>query len=443
MRRTFHDDPPCVLRVIIRDPVGMLVRRTGGYQSRNRSDFGSVLSDVLLGNIREVKALTQARMVPQMQANPIRLFGAFSRMRKIAREEHMENFYYRRCVATLAVAFAVAGGAWSAQADASADFYKSKGLRLVVGYGPGGGYDTYGRFLARHWGRHLPGNPNIIVVNMPGAGSRKATDHIYNAAPKDGSVVGLASKAIPGYQLFGGSGARWDSLKLSWIGRLDGGNGVMYMWHGSGINGIGDAKKKVVRVGATSRTTDSYFYPVIANAYLNTRFKVITGYTGGSKSLDLAMERGEIDGRGGNTWASTKSRNSDWLRDGKMKIIFQVGIEKEPDLPNVPLLRDLITDDDARSVLSVIELPTFTGYSIMGPPALPPDRLEALRAGFNAAMKDPALIADAKKLDLSLSPATGEKIDQTLAEIAAKISPATKAEVAKILGWNEKKKKKK
>jgi tripartite-type tricarboxylate transporter receptor subunit TctC len=354
-------------------------------------------------------------------------------MRKIAREENMENFRYRRYVATLAVAFAVAGGSSSAQADTNADFYKSKGLRLVVGYGPGGGYDTYGRFLARHWGRHLPGSPNIIVVNMPGAGSRKATDHIYNAAPKDGSVVGLASKAIPGYQMFGGTGARWDSLKLSWIGRMDGGNGVMYMWHASGIKSIEDAKKKIVRVGATSRTTDSYFYPVIANAFLNTQFKVITGYTGGSKSLDLA----------GNTWASTKSRNSDWLRDGKMKIIFQVGIEKEADLPNVPLLRDLIADAEARSVLSVIELPTFTGYSIMGPPALPPDRLMALRTGFNAAMKDPGLIADAKKLDLSLSPATGQKIDQTLAEIAAKISPATKAEVAKILGWTEKKKKKK
>ena len=322
-----------------------------------------------------------------------------------------------------------------ASADSVDEFYRGRSVRLIVGYEAGGGYDVYARTLARHYGRHIPGAPAVVVENMPGAGSVRATNYINNVAPKDGTALALTSKSMAAYQLLGGKEARWDSTTISWIGRMEGSNGIMYAWSGSGVRSIEDAKTKSVKAGSTGRSTDSYIYPVLVNALLGTKFDVIVGYGAGSQALHLAMERGEIDARAGNTWASLKSSNPAWVQEHKVHILFQVGLTKEPDLPNVPLLGEFLSSPEDRKLLDVVALPTVIGYSFMAPPELPTQTRVALRNGFQAAMADPALHADAGKQNLSLTPATGEEITAHVKHIAATPKHVI-AKAADILGWS-------
>jgi tripartite-type tricarboxylate transporter receptor subunit TctC len=333
-----------------------------------------------------------------------------------------------------AVLIAVSGFGVAAQEPDG--FYKSRSIRLIVGYEAGGGYDTYARLLARHYGRNIAGSPSVIVENMPGAGSVRATNWIYNVAPKDGTALAITSKSMAAYQLLGGKEAKWDSTAINWIGRIEGSNGILYTWHRSGIRTLEDAKTRSVKAGSTGRSTDSYIYPVLVNALLGTKFDVIVGYGGGSQSLHLAMERGEIDARAGNTWASLKTTNADWIKEGKVHILFQVGLEKEADLQQVPLLDEFLTTPEQRQLLAVVALPTVIGYSVMAPPAIPEARLASLRAAFQATQKDAGFIAEADKQNLSLTPAAGEDIARHVREIAA-TPQSVVAKAADMLGWTK------
>ena len=320
----------------------------------------------------------------------------------------------------LAAAFTVIAALVSpVQAQQSVeDFYKGKNVDLVIGYSPGGGYDLFARLVARHIGNHIPGKPNIVPRNMPGAGSRTAVAWISNVAPKDGTVLATADQSLSVAQAMGDkalTGMKIDTSKLIYIGNPSADNNTTSMWHTSKVKTIEDAMKYEAPMGATGGSTSSQ-YPRAMNALLGTKFKIILGYPGGN-DINLAMERGEVEGRGSNAWASWKSTRMDWIRDKKVNIIVQIGLKKEPDLPDVPLLIDLAKNEDDRAVLKLLSAPTTIGRPIFTSPGVPEERVKALRAAFDATMKDPEFLADAQKSGFDINPVSGEEMQKIVADI--------------------------
>ncbi|MDP4594738.1 MAG: hypothetical protein NWT00_09315 [Beijerinckiaceae bacterium] len=320
-----------------------------------------------------------------------------------------------------------------AQAQDAASYYKGKTIYIIVGFGPGGGYDLYPRVLARHMSQYIPGNPKIIVQNMTGAGSMRAANHVYSNAPKDGTYIAAVNQNMPMYQLLGGKGATFKAQKLQFLGTIASSNGTLYTWHASKTKTIEDAKKHVTTMGGTSNRSDSFIFPTLLNKLIGTQFKVITGYTGGTKPIHLALERGEIDGRGGNSWASLSSISADWLRDKKLNILVQVGFEKEDELPNVPLLQDLVKPED-RAAVDVISLPTAIGYAHWLSPDAPADRVALLRKAYAKTVKDAGFLAEAKKLNILIKPKSGEQIEALVRRVAATPQPVLN-KTAQLLGW--------
>ena len=345
----------------------------------------------------------------------------------------MLRFSVRALLAAAAglVAFAVS----PVKADPIADFYKGKTIRITVGFGAGGGYDLYARFLAEFMARHIPGGPSIVVENMPGAGSVRATNHVYAVAPKDGTAIGATNQNMPMYQLLGGPGVQFDAAKFNWLGSMAYSNGTVYTWHASGVKTIEDAKKREVALGGSGTTSDSHIFPTMMNHLLGTKFKVIHGYQG-SKDIHLALERGELMGRGGNSWASLTGSNQRWLDEKKITLLTQIGFEKEPEIPDVPLLLDLAQTETAKQVVTVITLPTAIGYAHFMTPDVPAARVAALRTAYAATMKDPAFLAAGQKRNMVVRPQSGAQID-ALVKKAAATPKSVLEETAKILGWSD------
>ncbi|MDB5508034.1 MAG: tripartite tricarboxylate transporter family receptor [Hyphomicrobiales bacterium] len=323
-----------------------------------------------------------------------------------------------------------------AAADPVADFYKGKTVSFIVGFAPGGGYDLYARTLAQHMARYIPGSPAVVVQNMTGAGSVRAANHVYVNAPKDGTVIAAVNQNMPMYQLLGGKSAQFDAAKLAWLGSMGGSNGLLYTWHTSRTKTIEDAKKHEVLLGGTGTNSDSHIFPTLINNLLKTRFKVINGYSGGSKEVHLALERGEVEGRGGNAWASLKSSNQKWLDEKKITLLVQIGLEPEPELPDVPLLLDLVKSPADKQIVELVSLPTFVGYAHWVSPEVPADRLAALRRAYAATLKDAAFLADAKKLDMMLRPQTGEQLTATVQRVASTPKDVLQ-QAARVLEWTE------
>lgn len=297
------------------------------------------------------------------------------------------------------------------------DFYKGKTVRIVVGY-TGGGYDLYARLLSRFLGQHIPGSPNVVVENMDGAGGIRAANDVASTEPKDGTVIAAMDQSVPIRQVMGYEGARFEAKQLQWVGAIAYSNALFYTWHTSGITTIEDAKKTEVIAGASITTNDSYRMPLIVNGLIGTKFKVVAGY-GDSGRLALAMESGEIAARGGNSWASLSSSQPEWLADKKINIILQLGKGKEPDLPNVPLLADLVIAPEARQIADLITVPTTIGDAYWVAPGVPTDRLAILRAAFDATVKDPALIAEAGRAKMMVRPRAGAEIQSEVERVAA------------------------
>ena len=298
------------------------------------------------------------------------------------------------------------------------NFYAGKRLTIVVGYGAGGGYDQYARLFAQHVGDHLPGKPTVIVENMPGAGSRRAANWLYNAAPKDGTVVATLGQNTPADQLLGTQGIQFDARRFAWIGNMVVGNNTLAVWHGAGARTLEDATKKEIVLGATGASSTSVIYPQVTNNMFGTRFKIISGYRGGG-DINLAMERGEVQGRGSNAWASWKSINPEWLRDGKIVILFQIGLKREPDLADVPLLAELAKDASRRRVLELLSGDVAIGRPIVAPPGLSVERIAMLRRAFDDTVRDPRFVADAAQRRMDLSPIGGAELQEIAASIAS------------------------
>jgi tripartite-type tricarboxylate transporter receptor subunit TctC len=305
-----------------------------------------------------------------------------------------------------------------ARADDVADFYRGKRISLVIGYGPGGGYDLYARLLGRFISAHIPGNPTIVPQNMPGAGSRSAANWLYAIAPKDGTVIACLGQATPTDQALGQPGVLFDSRRFNWIGNLSVVNNILFVSAASGVATFADAKKKTLAIGASGASSPSVLYPQVSNNLLGSKFKIIAGYPGGG-DINIAVERHEVDGRGSDSWASIKTTRPDWLRDHTINILFQVGPRRERDLPDVPLWTELGENDEQRQVLEILSGDVSVGRPIVTAPDVPADRVKALRQAFDETMSDPQFIAAAKQSNIDINPMGGEELQKIVGRIVA------------------------
>lgn len=341
-------------------------------------------------------------------------------------------------VVLAALASALSGPAFG-QAAAGDEFYKGRQLTIICGFAPGGGYDAYARLLGRHLGRHVPGNPSVVVQNMEGAGTVRASNHVYVNAPKDGTVIAAVNQNMPMYQMLGGKAAQFEAGKLRWIGSLIGSNGLLYTWATSPTKSIEDARKRETVLGGTGTNSDSHIFPTFINNVLGTRFKVINGYSGGTREINIALERGEVEGRGGNSFAGLMASSPHWVEQGRLNFLVQIGIRPEPDAPalaKVPLLLDLVADPQDKLAVEVITVPTVLGYAYWLAPEVPGDRIEMLRRAFDAASRDPLLLADAEKGKMLVKPQPGAQLE-ALVQKAAGASKAVLARTAKLLEWKD------
>lgn len=306
-------------------------------------------------------------------------------------------------------------------ADPVSDFYRAKEMAIVVGSAPGGGYDTTARLLARHYSKHIPGHPSIIIRNMPGAGSLNMTNHVANVAPKDGTTIGAPQNTAPLEKLLhilspGGKNASFNAEKLQWLGTTAQDTFVLITWHTAPAKTFEDLKKVETLVGSTGHNTDQSITARLLNQVFGTKLKIVTGYKS-SPEIMLAMERGELQGSSGRAYSSLMSGSADVINDGKALILIQMGMTKHPDIPNVPFALDLATSDVDRKVLELV----FSKYQMSRPffvPAeTPPERVTALRRAFDATMKDPAFLEDAKRQQMEIAPLRGEEVQKLIEQL--------------------------
>ena len=298
-----------------------------------------------------------------------------------------------------------------------AEFYKGRQLTLLVSHPAGGGYDTYARFYGRHLGRLMPGNPGIVVQNMPGAAGVAMTNYLFHQAPKDGSVIGLGAGPLATAALMGSAGARYDARQLSWIGSMNAEVATAIAWHTHPVKSAKDLYQTELVIGAGGATDISAVSPIALNRLLGMKIKTITGYAGSAGQV-LALERGEVGGIGGYNYGSLKSVRPDWLREKKVNILLQYAFEAHPELPDVPTLPMLARNDEEKTVLALIFEPQKMGRPIFGPPGIPADRLQVLRDAFDAFTKDAAVLADSEKTQTELfRPMRGEDMTALVARL--------------------------
>ena len=321
----------------------------------------------------------------------------------------------QRWVAVLGVVAAAAPAA----AQDVAEFYKGKTVTFYVGLSPGGGYDINARLVAKHIGRHIPGEPQVIVKNMPGGGGLVMTNFVANVAPKDGLHIGAPQRGVPFEPLLGdASHAKFDTLKLQWIGSANSDTSVAVATKRSGIKSWQDLKTREIVVAGTGIGTESVTVPYILRNLFGLKFRVIAGYPGGSE-MNLAMERGEADGRGTFSWTSIRPQRKDLIDNGNLVILFQMGLRKHPELPDVPLVTDLAKSEEEKKVLEL----QFTAFELGRPyfvaEGVAAERVTALRRAFDKAMADKDLIAESEKQSLEVNPTSGEEMQKTYARVYA------------------------
>lgn len=313
----------------------------------------------------------------------------------------------------------------SAQAaDDAVSFYKSKAnINLIVGAGSGGNYGLAARLLARHLYRHIPGTPKIIVRNMPGAGSVKAASHVFSVAPQDGTVICNVLNTLPLAQLFGRIKTDLDVNKLHWIGNPTRETFILVVKSNAPATTYDGMLKTQVLMGATAPTSLAWMYPNVMNEVLRTKFKVVAGYKGFA-NIDLAMSQGEVHGNAGSPWYGIDGNGgySPAVRKGELKVAVQFGSRKAKDLPNVPLLSDLGKSKDDKILLELFSSPTQFGKPTAMGPKVPADRVAVMRKSYMDTMKDPAYIADAKKLGIKVDPVGGDE----LAALAKRVTATPK-----------------
>ncbi|MDB5570835.1 MAG: tripartite tricarboxylate transporter family receptor [Hyphomicrobiales bacterium] len=331
-----------------------------------------------------------------------------------------------------ALASAPLGVSLVATSAAAQDFYAGKTITFVIGFGVNNGYDLYSRMLGRHMGKHLAGRPNIVPQNMPGAGSLAAINYIYNVAPKDGTVLGMIDQAAPLTQSFGSASLKADVGKFNWIGRISDNAAVLYGWHDAPVQKISDAYEKeliIAAPGQSSRTLSSF----LRNA-LGLRFRILTGYRGPAES-QLAMERGEVHALT-QPFSVLRAEKPEWLRDDKVRLLLQVGVDGHPDLKDVPLVASLARTDEERLMIELVAGNSRVGRAVMSPPGQPPARVQELRAAFTKTMSDPEYLSEIRRANIDHNPMAGEDL-QKVVEAALKVSPELVARARKLSEYED------
>jgi tripartite-type tricarboxylate transporter receptor subunit TctC len=303
-----------------------------------------------------------------------------------------------------------------AQDDVAA-FYQGKQLRMIVGSAAGGGYDLFARIVARHIVQHIPGRPTIIVQNQPAAGGVVMANQLYGQGPKDGTVIGVPINGLPTAPLLQ-TGTQFDPTRLIWLGSTNREAYVAFVWHTVPIERIEELARREVIVGATTPGTTMVDFPLLVNAVLGFKFKVVRGYQG-TPQINLAIERGEVQGMGGLGWASVKAQTPHWINEKKIKVLVQYGLKRYSELPDVPTMLELAKSEADRQAMAMLFARTEYGRPYFLPPDVPAERVTALRRAFDATMKDPAFVAEAGKLQFEVDPLTGEAVQALVAQLAA------------------------
>lgn len=314
--------------------------------------------------------------------------------------------------------FLVGGFMVPSSADA-ADFYAGRDIELIIGSAPGGGYDTYARLLARHLPNHIAGKPNIIAKNMPGAGSSKAAMYIYSVAAKDGTAIaGIFPGAIVEPLLYGRTELQYDPTKFTYLASADSGTRICMTMAGSPTKTLHDAKKRTTVIGASQAGGSTRDYAAMLNNLVGTKFEIIAGYKGSSAIL-FAMERNEVEGMCGFDWTSFQAQRPDWVREGKVNILVQVGPDPEPDLiqRKVPEVWTFLKDENARQIVELVVAQQTFGRPYVAPPGTPEAQTAILRNAFSAALADRNLSADAQKARLAINPASGKKVQDLVKKL--------------------------
>jgi tripartite-type tricarboxylate transporter receptor subunit TctC len=318
--------------------------------------------------------------------------------------------------ATAAAAIAILTTVSIAHAQTPAEFYKGKTVELYIGYSVGGGYDLYARVLARHIGKHIPGNPTVVAKNMEGAGSLRLANWLAKVAPRDGSVFGTVGRGVPFDPLLGLPGTQFKGTDFSWIGSANNEVSICASWDTSKITKIEDVFTQQMTIGGTAPSDDTVQFPRVLNSVLGTKFKIVSGYPGGNDVV-LAMERGEVEGRCGWSWSTVLATHADWVKQKKIHVLVQLALEKHPDLPDVPLIADLAKTNEQKQIVKLIFARQVIGRPYFGPPGVPQDRLAALRKAFMDTMADKDFLADAEKSKLEIVAVPGDKVEALVKEV--------------------------
>jgi tripartite-type tricarboxylate transporter receptor subunit TctC len=305
----------------------------------------------------------------------------------------------------------------AADKDGVEDFYRGRTVSVIITGSPGSIYDMYARTITQYMTKYIPGNPTFVPRSMIGGGHLVGTNYLYNVAPHDGSVIGSIGETMPLTQVLEPQSAKFDASKFYWIGNPNIANLTLAVWSKSGVATLQDAMQREVVIGASGANSPSAQTPTLLNNILGTKFKVVNGFP--ANQLDLAMERGEVDGRGSAQWHWWKYSRADWVRDKKINILIQIGPAKDPDLPNVPLLTDLARNGAEKQIFSLFSSTVAVGRPLVAPPGVPAARVAALRSAFAEVMKDPDFQEEARRLNLQISPIFGEELQ---AEVTALIA---------------------
>jgi tripartite-type tricarboxylate transporter receptor subunit TctC len=304
----------------------------------------------------------------------------------------------------------------AAEEQAAPDFYKGKMVTLYIGFSVGGGYDAYGRMVARFIGRHIPGNPTIVVENMVGAGSLRLANWLAQLAPKDGTAFGTISHGTGFDPLLGFPGTDFEGTDFAWLGSANKDVSVCVSWKTSPVKTFVDLTTKELTVGSSGTSDDTAQFPRIMNGILGTKFKVVTGYPGANE-INLAMERGEVEGRCGFAWSALVSTHSDWIKNKDVNVLVQGALEKHKDLPDTPLVTDFAKTDTQRQILRLIFARETMTWPFLAPPGTNPDRVAILRKAFMDTMTDPDFLAECDKAQLEINALPGDKVEALVKEI--------------------------
>jgi tripartite-type tricarboxylate transporter receptor subunit TctC len=312
--------------------------------------------------------------------------------------------------ALAAVLLLVDSRSGSAQTD-----FSGKTIRLYIGTGPGGGYDTYGRLVARHIGRHIAGNPALVPQNMPGASSLTLTNFLFNTAPRDGTAIGIINQAMPTEQYLDIGNTNYDSKRFNWIGRVSSAVEMAIVWHTVPVNTIEDVRARETLMGGTGPTSSTVFVPYLLDNLASMKFKVVTGFNG-TTEIALAMERGEVEGSA-TPLESLTSYRADWVRDRKIRILVQYTAMRDAEIPDVPTMVELGRSEEARRILGFYAGAAEIGRSIVAPPAVPAPTVATLRRAFDEMLVDPVFLEEGHRAGIPIKPMSGERLQELVSRV--------------------------